>query len=179
MDFKDYVKRYSDFPKKDVVFWDFTDLLKNPDARSAAIRQMLTFLKDKKIDKIAAIEAKGFTIGSILAHEMNIPLVLIRKPNLIPGKVYSETFVKEYGTGEYCIKADAVLPGERVAVIYDIMAGSGASLAASHLIERMGGVIGGLLYVTELDYLNGRTDLSSYELFSLVRITEHDKAAEF
>lgn len=172
MNYRDYVKSYWDFPKDGVLFWDFTYLLKDVKARKMAIEEIKTFLKDKKVDKIAAIESKGFTIGSILAYDLNLPLVLIRKPNLIPGKVKSETFVKEYGTAEYQIKDDAIETGENVVLVYDIMAGSGASKAGINLIEKTGGNISGLVYITELEYLNGREDLKDYDIFSLVKVTE-------
>jgi len=172
MDYKKYVKSYKDFPKKDVMFWDFTYLLKAPEAREKAVAEMKDFLEKKKVDKIAAIESKGFTIGSILAYELNLPLVLIRKPNLIPGNYYSETFIKEYGIAEYQIKDDAIEDGENVAIIYDIMAGSGASKAGINLVKKCGGNIVGLVYVTELEYLNGRDELKGYDIFSLVKVGE-------
>jgi len=172
MNYKELVRSYKDFPKKGVVFWDFTYLLRDIEARREAIFEMLEFLKNKGIEKIAAVEAKGFTLGSILAYEMNLPLILIRKPNLIPDDIYSETFIKEYGVGEYQIKRDAIEKDEKVAVVYDIMAGSSASLAAINLIERCGGKVGGLIYVTELEYLQGRKDLRDYDVFSLVKVAE-------
>lgn len=172
MDYKNFVRSYKDFPKKDVLFWDFTYLLKDVNARKNAINEIKEFLKDKKIDKIVAIESKGFTIGSILAYELNLPLVLVRKPNLIPGKFYSETFVKEYGTAEYQIKDDAIENGENVAIVYDIMAGSGASKAAINLVGKCGGKVKSLVYITELEYLNGREDLKDYDIFSLVKVSE-------
>lgn len=172
MDYKEFVKSYKDFPKKDVLFWDFTYLLKDVSARKNAIREIKTFLEDKKVDKIAAIESKGFTIGSILAYELNIPLVLIRKPNLIPGKYYSETFIKEYGTAEYQIKADSIEKDENVVIVYDIMAGSGASRAGINLVEKCNAKVSGLVYITELEYLNGREDLQGYNIFSLVKVKE-------
>lgn len=172
MDYKDYVRSYKDFPKKDILFWDFTYLLKDVNARKKAIEEIKDFLKNKKVDKIAAIESKGFTIGSILAYELNVPLVLIRKPNLIPGKFYSETFVKEYGTAEYQIKDDAIDKGENVVIVYDIMAGSGASKAGINLVEKSGGKVNALVYITELEYLGGRENLEEYDIFSLVKVKE-------
>lgn len=173
MNYQEFVKSYPDFPKKGVLFWDFTYLLKDVDARNHAIDEMKIFLEQKSIDKIVAIESKGFTIGAILAHELQKPLALIRKPGLIPGNVHSEQFIKEYGTGEYQIKDDAILPGERVVIVYDIMAGSGASLAAIHLVETCGADVAGLLYVTELEYLGGRAELVNYDVFSLVKVSEN------
>lgn len=175
MDYKNYVRSYKDFPKEGVLFWDFTYLLKDPKARKSAIEEIKEFLKDKKVDKIVAIESKGFTIGSILAYELDLPLVLIRKPNLIPGNFYSEEFVKEYGTAEYQIKDDAVENGENVVIVYDIMAGSGATKAGINLVKKCGGNVTGLVYITELEYLNGREDLKDYDIFSLVKVKEkHD-----
>ncbi len=172
MDYKEFVKSYKDFPKKDVLFWDFTYLLKDVEVRKCAINEIKKFLKNKKIDKIAAVEAKGFTIGSMLAYELNLPLVLIRKPNLIPGNFYSEEFIKEYGKAEYQIKEDSVQKNENVVIVYDIMAGSGASKAAINLVEKCGGKVEGLVYITELEYLNGREDLKDYNIFSLVKVGE-------
>lgn len=172
MDYKNYVKSYPNFPKKDILFWDFTYLLKDVEARNNAINEIKQFLENKEIDKIVAIESKGFTIGSILAHELQKPLILIRKPNLIPGDVYSEEFVKEYGMGEYQIKKDAINPKENVIIIYDIMAGSGATIGAINLVKKCGGNIKGLVYITELEYLNGRNDLNEYDIFSLVKVSD-------
>lgn len=175
MDYRNYVKGYYDFPKEGVLFWDFTYLLKDVEVREKAIKEMIEFLKTKKIEKIVAIESKGFTIGSILADNLHLPLVLIRKPNLIPGKYYEEEFIKEYGTAKYQIKSDAIEKGERVAIIYDIMAGSGATLASINLVTKCGGIVDSLLYVTELEYLNGRKDLDKYNIFSLVKVKDkHD-----
>lgn len=172
MDYKEYVKSYKDFPKKDVLFWDFTYLLKDVKARKKAIEEIKDFLKDKKVDKIAAIESKGFTIGAMLAYELDLPLVLIRKPNLIPGEYYSESFVKEYGTAEYQIKKDAIQKEENVIIVYDIMAGSGASQAGINLVEKCGGNVAGIAFITELEYLNGRENLKEYDIFSLVKVKE-------
>lgn len=172
MDYREFVRSYKDFPKKDVLFWDFTYLLKDVNARKSAISEIKEFLKDKKIDKIVAVESKGFTIGSILAYELNLPLVLIRKPNLIPGKFYREEFIKEYGKAEYQIKDDAIRKNENVAIVYDIMAGSGASKAAINLVKKCGGIVNSLIYITELEYLNGREDLKDYNIFSLVKVGE-------
>ncbi len=172
MCYKEYIKSYKNFPKEGVLYWDFTYLLKDVNMRKQAINEMLEFLKDKDIDKIVAIESKGFTIGSILAYELDKPLVLIRKPNLIPGEIYSETFIKEYGTAEYQVKKDAIEKNEKVVIVYDIMAGSGATKAAINLVEKCGGKVKGLLYVTELEYLKGRQDLQGYDIFSLYKVSE-------
>ena len=172
MKIENYVKHYYDFPLTGVVYWDFSYLLKNVEARNFAINQFLEYLKNKDFDKIVAVESKGFTIGSILADILEKELVLIRKPNLIPGEILSERFIKEYGQAEYQIKKDAIKSGEKVIIFYDIMAGSGASKACINLIEKLGGKVKACLYVTELEYLSGKKDLMDVDTFSLVKIKE-------
>lgn len=172
MDYKNYVKSYLDFPKKDIVFWDFSYLLKSPEALKQAIREIKEYITDKKITKIAAIESKGFTIASILAYELEKPLVLIRKPNLIPGEYLSEKFIKEYGYGEYQMKIDSCDQEDSVLIVYDIMAGSGATKAAINLIEKQKANVIGIVYITELEYLKGREELTNYDIFSLVKIND-------
>lgn len=168
----EFIESFKDFPKKDVVFWDFTPLLENPNVFKEAILDIKQHFEDKKITKIVAIEAKGFTIASALAYEIKVPLVLIRKPGLIPGKVNSEEFEKEYGKGEYQIKEGVVNSDDNVLVVYDIMAGSGATKAAINLVEKQGAKVVGCSYVIELEYLEGRDDLQDYDIFSLVKISE-------
>lgn len=172
MNYRKFVKSYPDFPKSGVLFWDFSYLLKDVSARNAAIDEMKSFLQDKNVDKIAAIESKGFTLGAILAHELQKPLVLIRKPDVTPGDIRAEEFIKEYGTGEYQLKSDAISQRENVVIMYDIMAGSGASQAAISLVEKSGGTVAAILYVTELEYLHGREQLANYDLFSLIKVKE-------
>jgi adenine phosphoribosyltransferase len=171
-DYNNYIESRKDFPKDGVIFWDFTLLLANPDSFKQAIADIKGHFKYKKITKIAAIESKGFTIGSALAYELGLPLYLVRKPNLTPGEILSRTFEKEYGYGEYQIKKDAFRKGDTVLIVYDILAGPGASQAAINLIEESGAAVVGCSYVIELEYLEGREQLKGYDLFSLVKIKE-------
>ncbi len=170
VDFSKYIESFRDFPKNGVVYWDFTPLLANPLAFKAAIQEIRSHFALRKITKIAAIEAKGFTIGAALAYEASLPLVLIRKPELVPGETDHEEFIKEYGTGEYQIKKGQFSKNDNVLIIYDIMAGSGATSAAIKLVSRSGAAIVGCAFVIELEYLAGREALSGYDLFSLVKI---------
>ena len=93
--FRQAIKSYKDFPKKGVQFWDFTPLQENPLLFRKGIYEIQNHFADKEITKIAAIEAKGFVLGSALAYEMEKPLILIRKPGLIPGKINKESFMQE------------------------------------------------------------------------------------
>jgi len=174
MNYKKYIESTLDFPKPGVIYWDFTPLLMNPDVFNRAICEMRDYFDAKGVTKIAAIESKGFTIGSALAMKMGKPLVLIRKPHLTPGKTRSEDFVKEYGKATYQMKQGVVSQEDRVLVVYDIMAGAGASEACIKLIERSGASVVGLAYVIELEYLNGREGLAKYDTFSLVKIEKKE-----
>jgi adenine phosphoribosyltransferase len=178
INYRDYIDTVPNFPKPDVMFWDFAPLLAAPEAFSKAIDDIQRHFLNKKITKIAAIEAKGFTIGAALAQKLHVPLILIRKPGLIPGKVNKASFIKEYGQAEYQIKDGSLNEEDNVLIVYDIMAGSGASMAAIELVESQGAEVQGLSYIVELEYLQGREVLEpqGYDLFSLVKIQEkHEK----
>ncbi|MGV8086149.1 MAG: adenine phosphoribosyltransferase [Candidatus Woesearchaeota archaeon] len=170
--YEKYIESFIGFPKEGVIFWDFTPLLENPQIFKQAIADIKNHYSSKNITKIAAIESKGFVIGSALALEISKPLCLIRKPNLIPGKTISRKFEKEYGFGEYTIKKNAFKKGDKVLIVYDIFAGPGATMAAIELVEESGAEVVGCTFVIELLYLGGTENLSRYDLFSLVKIQE-------
>lgn len=170
MNYSQFIKSTQDFPKPWVTYWDFTWLLENPQAFKSAIFDIKNHFKD--LEKVVAVEAKWFTIGGALAYELGLPLVLIRKPELTPWKTISEKFVKEYWFWEYHIKDWVIKEGEKVLIIYDIMAWSWASQAAINLVEKCWGQVLGLSFVIELLYLKWRENLAGYDLFSLVKIDE-------
>lgn len=176
MDFENYIRSHEDFPKPGVQFWDFVPLLASPIAFKEAINKIREHYQEQNISHIIAIEAKGFTLGAALAYAMELPLMLIRKPGLIPGNVAKATFIKEYGNGEYQLKTDSLPPNSRVLIVYDILAGSGASQAAIELIEQQAAIVAGCAYVIELEYLAGRQSLQNYNLFSLVKIANNHTA---
>ena len=166
----DCIESFRDFPKDGVIFWDFTPLTDNPELFNKAIDDIAEHFSNKNITKIAAVESKGFVIGSALAYKLKKPLILIRKPGLIPGRILSETFTKEYGQGEYQMKEGVLDKSDNVLIVYDIMAGSGASGAAINLVEKTTAAVAGCAFVVELEYLGGREKLSKYDIFSLVKI---------
>ncbi len=174
MNFKQLITPYENFPKPGIIFWDFSKLLQNTKAFLAATDIFCDYFKDHGITKIAAIEAKGFTIGTAIAYRLKKPLILIRKPGLIPGKVAAQKFTKEYGIGEYQIAYDSFSQKDRVLIVYDIMAGPGATKAAISLVEKQHAQVVGCSYVIELEYLHGRKQLLSYDPFSLVKISSAD-----
>lgn len=170
MNLSRYIRSFQGFPKPDVTYRDFTPLLENPDIFQQAIDRIRQHYADRDITHIAAIEAKGFILGSALAYAMHLPLTLIRKPGLIPGETGKCTFIKEYGTGEYQIKKKAFPEGNRFLLVYDILAGGGATKAAIQLLESQKANISGCAYVIELTALSGREALHGIDVFSLVKI---------
>lgn len=170
MDFSQYIKSYPDFPKPGVLFWDFVPLLSDPTAFKATVLTIKEQFCHKNITHILAIEAKGFTVGAALAYEMALPLILARKPGLIPEQTTQASFIKEYGEATYELKVNTVSPGDNVLIIYDILACSGATEAAIALVTSQGASVAGCAYVVELEYLAGRQALKEYDLFSLVKI---------
>lgn len=175
MNIEQYIESCPDFPKPGVLFWDFVPLLAEPSIFKLAIQRIKTHYLNKHISHIVAIEAKGFAIGAALAYEMGLPLLLIRKPGLIPKKINTASFVKEYGDGEYQMKANSLENGNQVLIIYDILAAPGATEAAIQLVESQGALVSGCAYVIELEYLNGRQSLGNYDLFSLVKIKDQSE----
>lgn len=170
MNLNKYIESSLDFPKPQVLFWDFVPLLAEPLAFKYAINKIKAHYENKDISHIVAIESKGFTIGAALAFDMGLPLLLIRKPGLIPSNVIKASFVKEYGEGEYQMKANSLKKNDKALIIYDILAAPGATLAAINLVESQGAHVSGCAYVIELEYLNGKKLLQNYDLFSLVKI---------
>lgn len=164
------ISHYADFPKKDVMYHDFTPLLMDVGAFRDCIKEIANHFRHMTITKIVAVESKGFIIGSALAYALSKPLVLIRKPGLIPGKTLRERFIKEYGEAEYQLKEGFLGKWDAVLIVYDIMAGSGATKAAINLVEKTGAKVAGCAYIIELEYLFGREVLKGYEMFSLIKI---------
>lgn len=169
MTYRNYIRSYENFPKSGVTFWDFTELLKDPQIFERAIEDIRMHFNSHPITKIVAIEAKGFIIGSLLAYKMQKPLVLIRKPGLIPGQIRAIKFIKEYGEGEFEIRKGTVNEKDNVLIVYDILARSGATEGAIQLIEDEGGQVAGCAFIIELKYLQAREQLKNYHVFSLVK----------
>lgn len=171
-DYARLIRAIPDFPRPGVVYFDVRPLLQTPALWRQALQELRAELSSTHFDGIAAIEAKGFLLGSALALQYSLPLQLIRKPGLTPGLVLTRSFLKEYGEGSYQLHAYAFQPGERVLIVYDIMAGAGASLAAIRLVEACGARVAALAYLVELEYLGGREELSDYQLVSLLKVRE-------
>jgi adenine phosphoribosyltransferase len=169
MDLKERIRRIPEF--RGVVFWDITPLLKDRRGFRESIEKMAAFFKGRKIDVIAASEARGFIIGAALAYELKVGFVPIRKSGKLPAKTASITYCKEYETDTIEIHNDCIEPGQKVLLIDDLLATGGTINANIKLIEKLDGKIVGIGFLVELEYLNGRKNLGKkYPVFSLIKI---------
>ncbi len=166
---KSMIRDVPDFPKPGIGFKDITTLIKDPWALNTAIYEMKKYCHAKHIDKIAGIESRGFIFGSILAQELGIGFVPVRKRGKLPAAKMTEEYEKEYGPDAVEIHKDAIEKGDSVLIVDDLIATAGTAVATANLIEKMGGTVVGLLFLVELSFLNGRDKLSKYEVHSLLK----------
>ncbi|MBV6421835.1 MAG: Adenine phosphoribosyltransferase [Ignavibacteriaceae bacterium] len=167
-DLKKYIRSIRDFPIKGIMFRDITTLLKNPIAVKDTLSQLLFSLKGLNIDKVVAIESRGFIFGGMLANELKAGFVPIRKPGKLPAEKESQTYQLEYGLDKIEIHKDAINKGDKVLVHDDLLATGGTAEAACELVEKLGGEVMQISFIVELSFLNGREKLRKYNVNSLI-----------
>jgi adenine phosphoribosyltransferase len=168
IDLKQRIRNVPNFPKKGVGFKDITTLIGDGAALHEAIARMKELYRDERIDVIVGIESRGFLFAAILAYELGIGIVPVRKPGKLPHKTIAETYELEYGTDSLEIHADALKKNQRVLVVDDLLATGGTVQAAIRLVEKLGGEVTGCCFLVELDFLKGREKLPNYRVESLV-----------
>ena len=156
-------------PKPGISFKDITTLLKDGQAYKAAIDALVDKVRELKADVIVGPEARGFLLGAPVAYALGIGFVPVRKPGKLPGETVSETYELEYGTDTLEVHADAILPGQRVAIVDDLLATGGTTSATVRLIEKTGAKVVGISFLIELSFLEGRKKLEDYDVFSLIK----------
>lgn len=169
MDLSSYIRVIEDFPKPGISFKDITTLLKDGQAYKAAIDALVDKVRELKADVIVGPEARGFLLGAPVAYALGIGFVPVRKPGKLPGETVSETYELEYGTDTLEVHADAILPGQRVAIVDDLLATGGTTSATVRLIEKTGAKVVGISFLIELSFLEGRKKLENYDVFSLIK----------
>ncbi len=170
MDLTKYIREIPDFPQKGILFRDLTPLMGSPEAFSYAVESIAGFFKDKQVDKVAAIEARGLIFGAPIAKILGAGFVPVRKPGKLPFIIVRKEFQLEYGMSILEVHEDAVKKGEKVLMIDDLLATGGTALAASELIESIGGEIVGWGFVVILKDLKGEEKLRKYPVLSLVNL---------
>ncbi len=166
--FKSLIRTIPDFPKPGIDFRDITTLLQNPWGFKRAIDEFVTHYQYAPIDKVVAIESRGFVLGGALAHHLRCGMVMARKKGKLPWRVERQEYALEYGTDCIEIHQDAILVGERCLVVDDLLATGGTCLATCQIIERLAGKVVGCAFLIELADLAGRGKLQSYDVHSLV-----------
>lgn len=175
VEIKGAIRRIPDWPKQGVVFRDLTTLWKDPRLMRRCTRLLYERYRNKKIQKVLGIEARGFVVGAPLAEELGVGFIPARKVGKLPGEKVSEQYELEYKTDGLEVHNDAIQKGERVLIIDDLMATGGTALATARIVERLGGKVVGLAFVVELTFLKGRERLRGYDVFSLVKYDSEEE----
>lgn len=170
MELKDKIRSIPDFPIKGVLFRDVTTLLKDPEGYHALVETIAASLSDRKVDLVVGPEARGFVIGAALAYALNAGFVLARKPGKLPCETLKYEYGLEYGTDVLEIHKDAILPGQKVVIVDDLLATGGTALATIKLVEQAGGEVVGVRFAIELcSEFDGRAALKGYDVQSVLQ----------
>jgi len=162
------IRDIPDFPKPGIVFKDITPLVKDPASLRLAVHNLMRPFQGQDITAVAGMEARGFIFGSLVAWELGVGFVPLRKPGKLPYDVQSVAYDLEYGSAGLEVHIDAVAQGDRVLLIDDLLATGGTARASCDLIESLGAEIVGCAFVVELDFLKGRENLHKYQVHSLL-----------
>lgn len=168
MDLKSFIRDIPDFPKSGIIFKDITPLLKNPEALRETVSLLCGTVEGAGITAVAGIESRGFIFGTAVAHELGVGFVPIRKPGKLPAETISESYALEYGTDAIEMHRDALVPGDRVFLVDDLLATGGTMQAAAKLVERAGANVSKIAFVIELGFLKGREKIADYDVTSLM-----------
>jgi len=168
-DLKKLIREVPDFPKPGILFYDITTMLKDKDGLRKSIDRMTELIAPLKPDFVMGIEARGFIFAPAVAYKLGAGFIPVRKPKKLPGATERITYDLEYGTDTLEVHKGAFPEGAKIVIADDLLATGGTSLAAAQLVERIGGKVAGLSFVVELDFLNGRDRLKSYNVTSLIR----------
>jgi len=167
-DLKKLIREIPDFPKKGILFYDITTLLKDRLGLATLIDALAEHYIKQKVDLVLGMEARGFIFGPALAYRLNAGFVPVRKPGKLPAETARFDYALEYGTNTLEIHKDAIQPGQRVIIADDLLATGGTAEATTKLASSLGAEIVGLGFVVELDFLKGREKLKGYDVFSLL-----------
>jgi adenine phosphoribosyltransferase len=168
IELKDYIRSIKDFPKQGIIFRDITTLLKDPVALKNTSKRLFEFAQNKNITKVAGIESRGFMFGAMLAYQLDVGFIPIRKPGKLPAETERETYLLEYGMDAVEIHKDAIMPGDKVLIHDDLLATGGTARASANLIEKLGGQVVQLSFIIELGFLNGRDKLKEYDVKAIL-----------
>lgn len=165
---EEYVKSIPDFPEKGIIFRDVTSVLQDPEGLHLAIDEMQKLLDGVEFDLIAGTESRGFMFGMPIAYNLNKAFIPVRKKGKLPRETVSAEYELEYGKAAIEIHKDAIKPGEKVVLVDDLIATGGTIEAAVKLVEELGGEVVKIIFLMELEGLNGREKLKDYDVESVI-----------
>ncbi|HEX5946095.1 MAG TPA: adenine phosphoribosyltransferase [Acidimicrobiales bacterium] len=166
----DHLRDVPDFPQPGIVFKDLTPLLADVDAFRFTVDAIADHAEGLPVDKVVGIEARGFIFAAAVAYRLGAGFVPVRKPGKLPSTTVTETYALEYGSDSLDIHRDAIAQGESVLIVDDVLATGGTAAATCRLVERVGGRVGGLAFVVELGFLDGRAKLPNHDTLSLITV---------
>jgi len=166
---KKLIREVPDFPKKGILFYDITTLLKDKTGLAMLIDKLAEHYITQDIDLVLGMEARGFIFAPALAYRLNAGFVPVRKPGKLPAECVSYDYALEYGSNTLQIHKDAIQKGQRVLIVDDLLATGGTADATAKLAESLGAKIAGLGFVVELSFFHGRDKLKNYDVMSLLR----------
>lgn len=162
------IREVPDFPKPGINFYDITTLLLDPEGLEGTIDALTEQCRGMNIDTVIGVESRGFIFGAPLAYQLGVGFIPVRKPKKLPAESVSIEYELEYGTDTLEMHKDAVGEGHNVLIVDDLLATGGTARAVVDLVESVGGKVAGLLFVVELDFLNGRSKFDGYDVKSLI-----------
>ena len=165
---KKLIREVPDFPKKGILFYDITTLLKDKLGFATLIDALSENYIGKEVDLVLGMEARGFIFAPALAYRLNAGFVPVRKPGKLPAATVKVSYDLEYGSNSLEIHKDAIQKGQRVLIVDDLLATGGTAAATAKLANDLGAEIAGLAFVVELDFLKGREKLAQYDVLSLL-----------
>ena len=166
---EEYVRSIPDFPEPGIIFRDITTVLQDADGLQLAIQSMQDCLKDTEVDVIAGTESRGFIFGVPIAYNLHKPFVPVRKKGKLPCETVSQEYDLEYGTATIEMHKDSIKPGQKVAIVDDLIATGGTVEAAIKLVEELGGEVVKVVFLMELAGLKGRERLAGYDVASVIK----------
>jgi len=165
---KDTIRTIPDFPKTGIQFRDITTILETPEVFRAATMDLAAKARTMGAEVITGIESRGFVFGAPIALELGLPLALARKPGKLPYTTKGVEYKLEYGTDRIEMHVDSIKPGQKVVIVDDLLATGGTAGATASLVEELGGIVAGILFVVELPSLGGRKKLAKYKIYSQI-----------
>ncbi|MBQ3032417.1 MAG: adenine phosphoribosyltransferase [Anaerotignum sp.] len=165
---KNKIRSIENFPEEGVIFRDITTLLKDAEGMKAAIDEMTKKLEGVDFDVVLGPESRGFIFGMPVAYNMGKGFVPVRKAGKLPAEVVSKEYALEYGTATIEMHKDAIQPGQKVVIVDDLMATGGTAKAIVEMVEEMGAEVAAMLFLIELDFLDGRKVLPGYKIESVI-----------